>query len=225
MPFRPLLFKQVSQRFAGRLPFIKNKIPGLAKRTWKSRPKVTSLRSHMKRRPRCGFNKNFQFCFTQKQTDPSFHLPIGMFPKIVVNPPKWLVKIMVPDPMNKWMIWWVKTPYFWKHPWFFHGLRDFLAAAFWGRERNSQLEPKSKGKSAGGVVCFEKQQGDVPFGTVVYINMGVYVYIYIYKLYIIYIYYIYYIYIYYIYILLYIMYIICILYIYIHQTYNIMHQL
>ncbi len=30
-------------------------------------------------------------------------------------PPKWMVKIMVPNPMNKWMIWGAH-PYFWKHP-------------------------------------------------------------------------------------------------------------
>ena len=36
-----------------------------------------------------------------------------VFPKIGVKPPKWMVKIMVPNPMNKWMIWGVKTPYFW----------------------------------------------------------------------------------------------------------------
>ena len=29
-------------------------------------------------------------------------------------PPKWMVKIMVPNPMNKWMIW--EYHYFWKHP-------------------------------------------------------------------------------------------------------------
>ncbi len=28
------------------------------------------------------------------------------------KPPKWMVKIMVPNPMNKWMIWGVKTPIF-----------------------------------------------------------------------------------------------------------------
>ena len=28
-----------------------------------------------------------------------------MFPKIGGFPPKWMVKIMVPNPMNKWMIW------------------------------------------------------------------------------------------------------------------------
>ena len=32
-----------------------------------------------------------------------------------VLPPKWMVKIMVPNPMNKWMIWGAH-PYFWKHP-------------------------------------------------------------------------------------------------------------
>ena len=36
-----------------------------------------------------------------------------MFPKIgVYIPPKWMVKIMVPNPMNKWMIWGVKNPIF-----------------------------------------------------------------------------------------------------------------
>ena len=40
---------------------------------------------------------------------------LGVNPKIgVVNPPKWMVKIME-NPMNKWMIW-VFSPYFWKHP-------------------------------------------------------------------------------------------------------------
>ncbi len=31
-----------------------------------------------------------------------------------ILPPKWMVKIMVPNPMNKWMIW--GCHYFWKHP-------------------------------------------------------------------------------------------------------------
>ena len=38
----------------------------------------------------------------------------GVFPKIGggILPPKWMVKIMVPNPMNKWMIWGVfKNPY------------------------------------------------------------------------------------------------------------------
>ena len=42
---------------------------------------------------------------------------MGVEPKIGMgpNPPKWMVKIMVPNPMNKWMIWGAH-PYFWKYP-------------------------------------------------------------------------------------------------------------
>ena len=41
---------------------------------------------------------------------------MGVEPKIggFETPPKWMVKIMVPNPMNKWMIW--GYHYFWKHP-------------------------------------------------------------------------------------------------------------
>ena len=37
---------------------------------------------------------------------------MGVEPKIGGKNPKWMVKIMVPNPMNKWMIW-VVFPYFW----------------------------------------------------------------------------------------------------------------
>ena len=37
-------------------------------------------------------------------------------PKIGGLPPKWMVKIMVPNPMKKWMIWGVKTPIFGSTP-------------------------------------------------------------------------------------------------------------
>ena len=36
-----------------------------------------------------------------------------MFPKIGVKPPKWMVNFMVPNPMNKWMIWGAHSPYSW----------------------------------------------------------------------------------------------------------------
>ena len=41
---------------------------------------------------------------------------MGVEPNIggFVYPPKWMVKIMVPNPMNKWMIW--GYHYFRKHP-------------------------------------------------------------------------------------------------------------
>ena len=39
-----------------------------------------------------------------------------MFPKIGGRPTKWMVKIMVPNPMNKWMIWGVKPPIFGSTP-------------------------------------------------------------------------------------------------------------
>ena len=38
-----------------------------------------------------------------------------MFPKIVVKPPKWVVKIMVPNPIKMDALG-DKKPYFWKHP-------------------------------------------------------------------------------------------------------------
>ena len=45
---------------------------------------------------------------------------MGVEPKIGgFYPPKWMVKIMVPNPMNKWMIWEVKTPIFGSTPIFF----------------------------------------------------------------------------------------------------------
>ena len=40
-----------------------------------------------------------------------FFVEMGVNPKIWVLPPKWMVKIMVPNPMNKWMIW-GETPLF-----------------------------------------------------------------------------------------------------------------
>ena len=40
-----------------------------------------------------------------------------VFPRIGGKPPKWMVKIMEnPETLLKWMIWGVKTHYFWKHP-------------------------------------------------------------------------------------------------------------
>ena len=39
-----------------------------------------------------------------------------MFPKIGGKNPKWMVKIMVQNPMNKWMIWGVKTHIFGSTP-------------------------------------------------------------------------------------------------------------
>ena len=41
-------------------------------------------------------------------------LNMGVEPKIVGKPPKWMVYFME-NPMNKWMIWGAH-PYFWKHP-------------------------------------------------------------------------------------------------------------
>ena len=40
------------------------------------------------------------------------HFNIWVFPKIGGKPPKWMVKIMVPNPVNKWMIWGF-SHYFW----------------------------------------------------------------------------------------------------------------
>ena len=39
-----------------------------------------------------------------------------MFPKIGGKPPKWMVKIMVPNPMKKWMIWVVVPIFLVQHP-------------------------------------------------------------------------------------------------------------
>ena len=44
-----------------------------------------------------------------KSTNPGVSKNRGMFP------PKWMVYFME-NPMNKWMIWGVKTHHFWKHP-------------------------------------------------------------------------------------------------------------
>ena len=41
---------------------------------------------------------------------------IWMFPKIGGKPPKWMVKIMVPNPMNKWMIWVFLPLFLVQHP-------------------------------------------------------------------------------------------------------------
>ena len=38
-----------------------------------------------------------------------------MFPKIEGFPPKWMVKIMDPNPMNKWMIWGYQSHGFYRH--------------------------------------------------------------------------------------------------------------
>ena len=44
---------------------------------------------------------------------------MGVEPKIGGKTPKWMVNIiMVPNPMNKWMIW--GYHYFWKHPYGYH---------------------------------------------------------------------------------------------------------
>ena len=49
-----------------------------------------------------------------------------MFPKIGgFYPPKWMVKIMDPNPMNKWMIW--GYHYFWKHPFVDEGTGESMS--------------------------------------------------------------------------------------------------
>ena len=41
--------------------------------------------------------------FNREQFEDPKNVDKGVNPKIgVVNPPKWMVKIMVPNPMNKW---------------------------------------------------------------------------------------------------------------------------
>ena len=46
----------------------------------------------------------------------STEIYIWVFPKIGGKPPKWMVKIMVPNPMNKWMIWGVFPLFLVPHP-------------------------------------------------------------------------------------------------------------
>ena len=72
-----------------------------------------------------------------------------MFPKIGVGPtPKWMVKVMVPNPMNKWMIW--GYLFFWKHPY-----TPYIVGNYWlypllkGSNRGfKQLGPPSQGTTS-----------------------------------------------------------------------------